>query len=289
MNEKVIPVTKVLEDSFVYSCTFKQQRGHEQFVPYHVLAFQFSGETYIQHQNGRLVLKKNQIILAQKNQLTKSIKIPAADKIYKSISVIMTDAALQKYAADNSIHEIKKYTGEKNILLKPNSFVKSYFQSLLPYIQQSKKISKKLATIKTNEAIELLLHLKPSLKSFLFDFSEPYKIDLEKFMLQNYHYNVPVEHFAKLTGRSLATFKRDFGLIFQTSPRKWLKEKRLTEAYHLIEQKKRKPTEIYLELGFENLSHFYTSFKQKFGTTPAESLAIKNEKNEHRTKNPGGR
>ena len=210
MNKKVIPVTQVLEDSFVYSCTFKQQRGHEQFVPYHVLAFQFSGETHIQHQNGKVVLKKNQIILAQKNQLTKSIKIPGTDKVYKSISVIMTDAALQKYAADNSIHENKKYTGEKLLLLKADAFVKTYFQSLLPYVEQFEKTSKKLAAIKTNEAIELLLHLKPSLKSFLFDFSEPHKIDLEKFMLQNFHYNVPIEHFAKLTGRSLAAFKRDF-------------------------------------------------------------------------------
>ena len=69
MIEKVTPVTRVLEDSFVYSCTFKQQRGYEQFVPYHVLAFQFSGEPHIQHLNGRLLLKKNQILLAQKNQL----------------------------------------------------------------------------------------------------------------------------------------------------------------------------------------------------------------------------
>ena len=113
MNEKVIPVTRVLEDSFVYSCTFEQQHSYEQFVPYHVLAFQFSGETRIQHQNGKLVLKKNQILLAQKNQLAKSIKIPAADKVYKSISVIITDTALQQYALDNSIHENKNYQEKK--------------------------------------------------------------------------------------------------------------------------------------------------------------------------------
>ena len=263
-----MPVTRVLEDSFVYSCTYDQHHSHEQFVPYQVLAFQVSGETHIQHQNGKLVLKKNQMLLAQKNQLAKSIKIPGKGAAYKIISVILMDAALQKYALDNSIHENKNYTGEKNLLLNPNALLKSYFRSLLPYVEQAEKISKKLAAIKTNEAIELLLHLKPSLKSFLFGFSEPYKIDLEKFMLQNYHYNVPIEHFAKLTGRSLAAFKRDFSHSFQASPRKWLQEKRLAEAYHLIQQKKRKPTEIYLEVGFENLSHFYTSFKQKFGVTP---------------------
>lgn len=269
MNEKVIPVTQVLEDSFVYSCSFEQQRSNEQFIPHHVLAFQFSGETHVKHQNGDLVLKKNQMLLVQKNQLAKSIKIPDSEEAYKSISVILTDAALQQYAIDNSIHENKIYKGEKNLLLKPDVLLESYFHSLLPYVERFEEINKKLAGIKTNEAIALLLRSNPDLKFFLFDFSAPYKIDLEKFMLQNYHYNVSMEHFAKLTGRSLAAFKRDFTQVFQSSPRKWLQEKRLDEAYHLIQQKKRKPTEIYLELGFENLSHFYTAFKQKFGMTPA--------------------
>src|ERR1700689_5489211 len=127
MNERVMPVTQVLEDSFVYSCTFERHHSHEQFVPYHVLAFQFSGKTNIQHQNGKLVLKKDQLLLAQKNQLAKSMKTPDANEAYKSISVIMTDAALQQYAKDNSIHENKNYTGEKYLLLKPNALLKSYF------------------------------------------------------------------------------------------------------------------------------------------------------------------
>ncbi|WP_289058394.1 AraC family transcriptional regulator [uncultured Flavobacterium sp.] len=269
MSEEVQPVTQFLEDSFVYSCSFKDQRGYDQFVPHHVLAFQFSGETRVQYQNGKLVLRKNQLLLVQKNQLAKSLKFPAETEAYKSISVILSDDVLRQYAINNAIYESRPYTEEKIILLKPDALMKSYFQSLLSYIEESENISKKLAVIKTNEAIALLLHLSPSLKSFLFDFSEPHKIDLEKFMLQNYHYNVSIEEFAKLTGRSLASFKRDFSQVFKTSPRKWLQEKRLTQAYHLIQDKKQKPTEIYLELGFENLSHFYTSFKQKFGVTPA--------------------
>lgn len=269
MNGTVIPVTQVLEDSFVYSCSFEQQRSNEQFVPHHVVAFQYSGETQVRHQNGILVLKKDQVLLARKNQLAKSVKIPATDEVYKSISVLLTRDALQRYAIENAIHENKIYTGAQNILLHPDPLLKSYFQSLLPYAEQSEKINRKLAAMKTSEVIALLLHLQPDLKSFLFDFSEPYKIDLENFMLQHYHYNVSVAHFARLTGRSLAAFKRDFAHIFQSAPRRWLQEKRLTEAYALIRLKKRKPADIYLEVGFENLSHFYTAFKQKFGVTPA--------------------
>jgi AraC-like DNA-binding protein len=272
MSYKIIPVTQVLEDSFVYACYFEKRRLYEQFVPHYTLSFQISGETNVYHQNGMLVLKKNQLLLSRKNQLVKTIKNPGADEAYKSISVLLTNAALREFALNNDISSDKKYEGDYNLVIKPDALLKSYFQSILPYVEQSEKINKKLAPLKTTEAIELLLNLKPALKTFLFDFSEPYKIDIEKFMQQNYHYNVPVENFAKLTGRSLTGFKRDFTKTFQTSPRKWLKDRRLAEAHYLIKQKNKKPKDIYLHLGFEDLSHFYTSFKQKFGITPAEIL-----------------
>jgi AraC-like DNA-binding protein len=109
----------------------------------------------------------------------------------------------------------------------------------------------------------------------LFDFSDPYKIDLEKFMLSNFHFNFPLEKFAQFTGRSLAGFKRDFQKVFGMPPRRWLQEKRLAEAWHLIEKRNKKPSAIYLDLGFESLSHFSHSFKKKFGKAPSDSGKIK--------------
>jgi AraC-like DNA-binding protein len=73
---------------------------------------------------------------------------------------------------------------------------------------------------------------------------------------QQFPFNVPIEKFAQLTGRSLAGFKRDFQKIFNMSPRHWLQEKR------------KKPSAIYLDLGFESLSHFSASFKKRFGKAP---------------------
>lgn len=127
-----------------------------------------------------------------------------------------------------------------------------------------------MGMLKVKEAVLLLLYTMPELEEFLFDFSEPYKIDLEKFMLNNFHYNIPIEKFAMLTGRSLAGFKRDFQKIFGISPRHWLQEKRLAEARYLIEHKNKKASAIYLDLGFESLSHFSHAFKKKFGKTPTE-------------------
>ncbi|QBA21629.1 AraC family transcriptional regulator [Chryseobacterium indologenes] len=89
-------------------------------------------------------------------------------------------------------------------------------------------------------------------------------------MNKNYMFNVSVDAFARLTGRSLSGFKRDFSKIFKMAPKQWLKEKRLKEAYYLIKTQDKKPSDIYLDLGFENLSHFYSSFKKKFGITTTE-------------------
>ena len=139
----------------------------------------------------------------------------------------------------------------------------------MPYFAQPEKLTPTLEYVKTIEAIELLLR-NPELKNFLFDFSEPHKIDLEAYMNRHFSYNIPLAQFAKLTGRSLSTFKRDFVRIFGTTPEKWLQKQRLEQAHFLITQKNKRPSEIYLELGFETLSHFSFAFKKQFGITPTE-------------------
>jgi AraC family transcriptional regulator, exoenzyme S synthesis regulatory protein ExsA len=264
-------IYQIFGESFLYACSFDKAHTYEQFVPENLLVYQISGQTQIYHQRGEMVLEEGQILLARRNQFAKSIKVPAKDKEYQCISVILTNEQLQQFALDNDIFCDEKYHGNKNILLETNMMLKDYFLAVLPYVQPGKSVSKKLAAIKVNEAIQLLLEMRPDLKSFLFDFSDPHKQNLEEFMVKNFHHNAPIKHFAKLSGRSLSSFKRDFAETFKLSPGTWLKQKRLSEAYYLIKKKSQKPQDIYLELGFENLSHFYTSFKQKYGHTPAET------------------
>lgn len=86
--------------------------------------------------------------------------------------------------------------------------------------------------------------------------------------------NITLEKFAEMSGRSLSTFNRDFRKIFQMSPHKWIKQKRLELARKLLISTSKKASDVYLEVGFEDLAHFSRSFKSYFGLNPSEVKAV---------------
>ena len=171
---------------------------------------------------------------------------------------------MKKHSLEFNVKSDGIYLGQPNVLLENDAFMKGYFDSLMPYFALPDKLTPILEQAKTTEAIQLLLR-NPALKNFLFDFSVPHKIDLEAYMSKHISYNIPLLQFAKLTGRSISSFKRDFEKIFHASPEKWLQKRRLEMAHFLISQKNRKPSDVYLEVGFQNLSHFSRVFKKEFG------------------------
>lgn len=105
-------------------------------------------------------------------------------------------------------------------------------------------------------------------KQYLKKSSQYTKIDIEKTMLTNFQYNLKLEAFAKLCGRSLSVFKRDFTSQFNTTPFKWLKVKRLEYAKTLLLESDLDINQICYESGFVNSSHFIESFKEKFKLPP---------------------
>ena len=120
------------------------------------------------------------------------------------------------------------------------------------------------------------MELKPQLAGVLFDFEEPWKIDLREFMNRNYTCDLTLEQLAHYTGRSLSVFKRDFADTFEgETPARWIIRRRLEEAMILL--KKGVPaSSVYLKVGFKNLSHFSTAFKRQFGILPTQAKSIQN-------------
>jgi len=265
--------TEILPGVIFFSYYSDMRKEKVAFMEDNTLILQVLGHFTLETANHRISMEGGEMLLVRKNQLGEITKTPMNGEGYQTIVIRLKEELLRKIALEEQIEIDRKYIGPSNILVPGNDFLRAFFQSLLPYVRHpEKKITTEVGMLKVKEAVYLLLDVMPGLREFLFDFSEPYKIDLEKFMVSNFHYNIPVEQFARLTGRSLTGFKRDFQKIFGMAPRQWLQERRLEEARYLIEKKNKKPSAIYLDLGFESLSHFSHSFKKKFGKAPTEWL-----------------
>ena len=156
------------------------------------------------------------------------------------------------------------------IRIRKTELIGGFLQSLKLYYDKNGAISHTFADLKREELLLILLQSDPKLADILFDFVVPQTIDLESFMNRNFRFNVAIRRFAYLTGRSLTRFKRDFKKTFNETPGRWLIQKRLQEAYFLIDKKGRKVSDVYLEVGFEDLSHFSFTFKKLFGFSPRE-------------------
>ena len=92
---------------------------------------------------------------------------------------------------------------------------------------------------------------------------------LDWIMEANFRHNLSIQQFARMCHRSLSSFKRAFHHRYGTSPGKWLLERRLDCAASLLRNSAMNVTEIMLECGFEDLSHFSRAFKEKFGGPPS--------------------
>lgn len=100
--------------------------------------------------------------------------------------------------------------------------------------------------------------------------SQTKKIDLADFMEKNYKCDMSMSEFAKASGRSLSTFKRDFKQMSVLSPERWLTDRRLRAAHELL-KRGRRVSDACFDVGFKNVSHFSAIFKKKFGLTPGQA------------------
>lgn len=267
------PHEKVLPGNILYSCYSHKSSEGEQFVPMHVFTYVIAGTNEIYLGNQHYFFKPGDFRFIRKNQLARYTKHPPENGEFKSISIKFDQETLQAISEELNSHADGPYTGGNAVALPANELYTSFIHSLSPYMNPTHVLSDTLNRLKVKEAVLILLETQPSLKNVLFDFSEPGKIDLEAYMNAHYRYNVQLNRFAYLTGRSLATFKRDFERIFHESPSRWLQLKRLEEAHYLISEKKKKPSEVYMEVGFEDLSHFSFAFKKQFGVSPSALIA----------------
>jgi len=158
------------------------------------------------------------------------------------------------------------------IHLHTSETLETFFLSMSSYFASTKEPDKGLLELKFRELILTLAddpHNAELLAYFCSLVNEPQSVSLQRIMEDNYCFNLTLEQYAELCNRSLSAFKRDFKKLMHTTPGKWLLEKRLSHALHLLENKEKNVNEVAFESGFENASHFTRAFKGRYQVTPS--------------------
>ena len=158
------------------------------------------------------------------------------------------------------------------ISIDNNAAVQAYFQSMMVLFNSNGEPDRSLLELKFRELILMVAdnHRNHELLSYFCSLlQEPQNISLKRVMEENFCFNLKLEEFARLGARSLSAFKRDFLKLYNMSPGKWLLEKRLDHAMHLLTNLGKTVSETAFETGFESSSHFSRAFRQRFGNSPA--------------------
>lgn len=246
----------------------------EQYIPDNVFIYVAKGAIRVFDGNKSYTFKAGDACLARKNRLAKYELLDSEDK-FEPIIFCFDEPFLQKNQKKYQFKPTHFTSDDAFINIQKSELLDSFIPSIKPYYKGVMQLDEAFEDLKYEELLIILLKNQPGLAEVLFDFRKPGKIDLEEFMMKNYKFNVSLERFSFLTGRSLSAFKRDFNTIFNDTPSHWLIQKRLDEAHFLLTNKSAKPLDIFLGLGFENLSHFSFAFKKKFGHAPTELTATK--------------
>ena len=252
----------------VYSQYETRQVTAEQCVAVHGVSYIMAGSLRVADVGASRTFGAGSLLFVRKNFLAKFIKLPAENGPFRAITVTFDQATLLRFSQQYGAgHKQPDAASPATLPLAPSPMLLSFFETLQPYFEGP--LPAPLAGLKQQEALRRLLQTHPCLQAVLFDFGQPGKIDLEAFMRQNFRFNVGIRQLAYLTGRSLATFKRDFTRIFRASPTRWLYQQRLAEAHYLLQEENKCPSDVYHEVGFESLAHFSHAFKRFFGRNPS--------------------
>ncbi|WP_223653728.1 helix-turn-helix domain-containing protein [Hymenobacter psoromatis] len=251
----------------VVVCSGDRRYGRETTFEDNVLVGVLAGELKVVQADRTHYCGAGDTLLLPRHQPATLLKYPKDGVAYQAVLMKLPTALVRAYYAQHA-PEPGRPAATGVLVFSQSPLLRSLFASLLPYLELEHRLPARVLAVKITEVMEILRSLDPRSDGVLADFAEPGKINLVDFMEANYRFNIPLAKFSYLTGRSLTTFKRDFKKAFELSPQRWLTQKRLTLAHYQLAEKKRKPAELYLEVGFENLAHFSVAFKKQFGYPP---------------------
>jgi AraC-like DNA-binding protein/uncharacterized cupin superfamily protein len=246
---------------------------NEVFFEQNAVIYVLEGDKKFANAESTVTVTKGDVFFVRQGYYLMSESI---NESYKSLVFFIDDKLIKDFVNLNlelfPESESEELDNSTHLVLHSDEKFGKFAESVLPYFKTKTKYLNQFLKLKLHE---LLLHLMEfdnsnGLRKLLKYIYKGEKEDLS-YLMQNYYLKpLTLTELARLSGRSLSGFKRDFSEMFQTSPAIWIRKKRLKRAVFLLKNTEKNVSEIAEEVGFESISHFIKLFKESYGVTPSK-------------------
>lgn len=238
----------------------------------HTLMYVISGDMVVEDRDGQHHVKPGECAFIRRNKQAVMHKRSLSDGTpYKSVAIAFPRKYLMEFfnGMDKKNLPSNAHRNNAAIVALPSTVeFSSLFASITPFFESNIVPDDTWIKMKLREALYAMLKADKNLYASLFDFTEPWKIDILDYLNENYMYELSLSDIAHYTGRSLATLKRDFKKVSNLTPQKWITTKRLEKARELLRSGTDKVQDVMVDVGFNNLSHFSRIYKETYGYPP---------------------
>lgn len=258
---------------FLYWICPQVDKHLKLFNHYNEIVFTLSGMKTFHHNGKSWPLTEDTSLFIKKTAYTSEIHEMVG---WEVLAFFFQDAFLRQV-----FNEYREYLPLKNLPPPPkemfipvnvNETMRAFCYSIVPYFKQKVPPSESLLELKFKEIIFVILSNPENagLLSFVNSIVDQQKTPIWEVMEANYMFNLTIDEYARIAGRSAAGFKREFNEHYGTSPGKWLTNRRLEHTKLLLATSKKTIGEIIYDCGFENISHFSRVFKENYGLSPLQ-------------------
>jgi AraC-like DNA-binding protein len=234
-------------------------------------SFLQEGKKEVFFDNSFFAIDNSQFLLMKSGHCLMTEKLSNISNYYRSILFFFTNEDVLKFIRKFELNQTDSSKLYSTYSFSYDSFIKRFVDSLLDISKLSTSIQKNILDVKFEEIMLYLVEFKGV--DFLYSIINNGDIHSQRFIQtieSNQLNKLTVKELSFLSNMSVSKFKREFEKHFHNSPSKWFQERRLEHSAFLLKNKSKRPSDIYEEIGYENLSNFIQAFKMKFGITPKQ-------------------
>ena len=270
LPDELIPNSSLSIEVYDYEST--QEISKQQIVlNKNTFSFLQEGTKEVFFDNSSYSINNSQFLLMKSGHCLMTEKLSSVQEYYKSVLFFFPNEAVLKFIRKFELSPTNTGTLFSTYAFDYDSFIKTFTKSLLEISKLSKAIQKNILEAKFNEIMLYLIEFRGV--DFLYSLINNSDDESQKFIQvieSNTLNKLTLKELSFLSNMSVSKFKREFEKHFRSSPSKWFQDKRLEHSAFLLKNKSKRPSDIFEEIGYENLSNFIQAFKTKFGVTPKQ-------------------